>query len=635
MRITDINIDSEQISNGLNPIKMNKLGQCVLIAGKNGSGKSRLLSMISIILSQKPTKYTILNINMQIKSNESTIVDTQRIIDGLKKEITINPSSSNRYTRIINQHERSVVKCRKQIEQLKNSMNWSLIMTDDHYEGYATVSFVPKNLNIRDCSNDGRKNLNDYAKNTYNIGIEQMQDSTFAYIQVLQDRWFNATHHKSTIPPDDKDKAINDYEKLIEIIQVFLGSGIDRDLDGFATLFGFQLAKSNLSNGQKVVLQYCIAIHAQGASLDDHILVMDEPENHLHPYILIELIENIKKYNKNGQIWIATHSVPLLSHFDPQDIWYMEDGFISKYGKVSEKVLGSLLGNDEQIEKLKDFINLPAIYAVNRYTFESLFPPKTKDTDSNDPQTRQIHSAIENYIKPDGSIKILDYGAGKGRILNCVEESKDVFLDKVEYFAFDKYSDNKEECLFSIGNLYENQETRYFNNEKELRSRHDEYSFDIVIMSNVLHEICPNEWLKLFGNNGFITKTLKKTGILLLVEDHQIPYGEKAYQNGFLVLDTPELKKLFNISSEEKGFSWDDFYEDGRLKAHRIPQPYLENVTSITRIASLNELKENAIREITELRKKDEKNYKNGRLSGFWIHQLCNVELVLIDLEGS
>ena len=313
----------------------------------------------------------------------------------------------------------------------------------------------------------------------------------------------------------------------------------------------------------------------------------------------------------------------------------MEDGLVSKYGKVSEKVLGSLLGSDEQIEKLKDFISLPAIQAVNRYTFEALFPPKVINTNSSDPQTKQIHSVIENYIQPSGKIKILDYGSGKGRILNCIEENKSLFLDKVEYYAFDVYSENEEECIYSIGNLYTDPKERYFKNERDLRSKHDEHSFDILIMSNVLHEIDPIDWLKKFGINGFITKTLKKTGILLLVEDHQLPYGEKAYQNGFLVLDTPELKKLFCISSEDKNFTWDDFYKDGRLKAHRIPQPYLERMTSETRIAALKELKDNAKHEITELRKRDEKSYKNGRLSGFWIHQLCNAELALLDLEGN
>jgi hypothetical protein len=289
------------------------------------------------------------------------------------------------------------------------------------------------------------------------------------------------------------------------------------------------------------------------------------------------------------------------------------------------------LGDEEKIENLKDFISLPAIQAVNRFAYEALFPPKVANTDSDDPQTIQIHSAIASYIQPNGKIKILDYGAGKGRILTGIEDKKS-FIDQVEYYAFDKYPENKDECISAIKQLYSNPDGRYFQNENELRSNHDEYSFDIVIMCNVLHEINPLDWLKIFGSDGFITKTLKDIGILLLVEDHQLPYGEKAYQNGFIVLDTPQLKKLFCLSSEDRNFSFDDFRGDGRLKAHRIPKQYLVNATSETRKDTLRDLIDSAKREIIGLRQSELKNYKNGRLSGFWIHQLCNAELALSEL---
>ena len=635
MRIIEINIDEKHVSNGLKPIFMNKLGQCVLLAGKNGSGKTRLLSTVSSVLAKKPKKSVIDNIDHQIKACEKQIDSFQKHIETLRLEMARHPANNYSNKQSIIQSETNIKQYQQKMQLLQDTKNWSLMKTDDDFDRYVTVSFVPKDLNIRDCSDEGRKRLNDYTKNSFNIGIEQMKDSTFAYIQVLQERWFNATHQKSTIPAEEKNKAIVEYERLIEMVKKFLGCEIDRDIDGLATIFGFQLARSNLSNGQKVLLQYCIAIHAQGASLDDHILIIDEPENHLHPSILIELIENIKKFNTKGQMFIATHSIPLLSYFDPNDIWYMEDGLISKHGKTTEKVLESLLGDEEQIEKLKEFISLPAVQAINRYTYEALFPPNAANTGSDDPQTKQIHTAITDYMQPTGKMKVLDYGAGKGRILNCAQDDKDIFIEKIEYIAFDKYSENKDECIYTISCLYTDVEERYFNDESALKSKHDEHSFDVIIMSNVLHEIDPIDWLKMFGENGFITRRLKETGLLLLVEDHQLPHGEKAYQNGFIVLDTPELKKLFHISSEDKNFSYDDFNKDGRLKTHRIPQKYLQNATNDTRIAALQELKVNAKHKIAELRKSDEKNYKNGRLSGFWIHQLCNAELSLLDLSGN
>jgi len=632
MRITEINIGNEHITDGLKPIIMKKLNQCVIIAGKNGSGKSRLLSTIMRMFPQKPKRNDVHRVIVQIKTYEENIIQQQKVIESLRMQQQLNPIQTSYFSDQISQHENMKKNFLEQKEQANNIKNWSLINTDEYYDNYDTVSFVPKRLDIRDSSNAGKQDLINLANNASNIGIDHINESTFAYIQKLQDRWFSAFNPKSTLSNDEKEKAINEYESLKEIIHNFLGCEINRDVDDQATIFGFRLEQSNLSDGQKVVLQYCIAIHAQGANLDDHILLMDEPENHLHPSIIIEVINKIKSYNHKGQIWIATHSVPLLAYFDPQDIWYMEDGLISQKGKVPEKVLSSLLGNEEQIEKLKDFINLPVQHAVIRYAFEALFPPKVVNTDSTDPQTMQIHSAIADYIKPNGKIKILDYGAGKGRILNGIENNKEAFLEQIDYYAFDTSPENKEDCIYSISQLYKDPEDRYFVGEKELKSKHDEHSFDIIIMCDVLHEIDPLNWLELFGNDGFITKTLKNTGILLLVEDHQLPHGEKAYQNGFIVLDTPELKKLFQITSEDKHFSCDDPRGDGRLKAHRIPQQYLEKLTSDTRKDALNELVRNAKQEISNLRNNGQKNYKTGKLSAFWMHQMCNAELALLKL---
>jgi predicted ATP-binding protein involved in virulence len=55
MRITKIDIPNTSESNdGLANIRMDKLSKVVLIAGKNGSGKTRILNKIFNTLSSKP-----------------------------------------------------------------------------------------------------------------------------------------------------------------------------------------------------------------------------------------------------------------------------------------------------------------------------------------------------------------------------------------------------------------------------------------------------------------------------------------------------------------------------------------------------------------------------------------------------
>lgn len=59
MRITKVEIPKDLIDNGLEHVKMDKLGQIVLLAGKNGSGKTRLLDLIFNEIAKKPKKNDI------------------------------------------------------------------------------------------------------------------------------------------------------------------------------------------------------------------------------------------------------------------------------------------------------------------------------------------------------------------------------------------------------------------------------------------------------------------------------------------------------------------------------------------------------------------------------------------------
>jgi predicted ATP-binding protein involved in virulence len=60
MRIKKIDIPKSVDNNdGLEDIKMDKLGNIVLIAGKNGSGKTRILNKIFLTLGSKPTKFDV------------------------------------------------------------------------------------------------------------------------------------------------------------------------------------------------------------------------------------------------------------------------------------------------------------------------------------------------------------------------------------------------------------------------------------------------------------------------------------------------------------------------------------------------------------------------------------------------
>lgn len=621
MRIQKVNIP-ESDNDGLQEIKMDRLGPVVLIAGKNGAGKTRIFDKIQKIIKLKPTKTNFEKAQMQLFRVNQSIMNRRtqlNFLNNAAQKKTLNSLMSNDEKILLSQ---------------QNVLDWRLIETDKLVEKYVAINFVPQAVaKLSDPNTLPKLQVEARSLQIDSVGVDHLHAGTLSKIQLIQNRWFEATHQDSPISPQDRDLAISNYLKLQELLRLFFSTTLERDSDGDATLFGFKFGELGLSKGQTVLLQFCIAIFSQEVALKDIVLFLDEPENHLHPSVIIELLDRIRGCVTDGQIWISTHSIPLLAHFDPAAIWYVENGSIKHAGKIPEKVLESLLGDEDQVSKLHDFIGLPAQYATDRYALECLFEPQAVVTGSNDPQVLQIRKELLELSGKD-HIKILDYGAGKGRLISNIaeldESTEEKLLEKISYVAFDKFLGDKRYCEEVLIRAYGNADNRYFNDHFQLISTHDNGSFDVVIMCNVLHEIDPKEWIDLFRTGGKITDLLSENGVLLLVEDQQIPTGEKAYQKGFLVLDTAQLKELFKIGAGDPNFVVHDYKRDGRLKAHRIPKNCLERIDMESIIKAIESVRDMARQRIIDVRKEDI-SYKNGKLHGFWVQQLANAQLNLIE----
>ncbi len=638
MRITKVNIPKDKIDNGLEAVKMDRLGQVVMLAGINGAGKTRLLDLIARTIQSKPGEKHIAESKEQIERCNHNIKTRREQISGLEEIVSLRSGDKKAALVVqIEKYQNDIDSWQKNVEQLQPIVDYDLIITDKASDSYRVVPFVPKGLNLKDHNTFRKRDIMSHAQQIDNVGVVNLESGTFARIQVIQDRFYNSTHQNSTVSEEIRQKAIDDYDRLKELMKIFLDTELDRNEDGEPVIFELQLSKANLSNGQKVLIQLCLAIHCQQESLKDLILFLDEPENHLHPSVIIETVDRIIKNIPNGQVWIATHSIPLLSYFDPSSIWFVDNNKVSFAGTAPEKVLKSLLGEEDRIAKLHDFISLPGIYALNRHAFESLFHPPTVRTGADDPQTLQIREEIAKHLKDDKKIRILDFGAGKGRLLaNIIETNPDPssnLAEWLDYVAYDVSDDDKDECMGILERIYDDSEKRHFSDFSKLFAECDRESFDIVVMCNVMHEIDPKQWLKLFGNKGEVPNLLTEQGVFLLVEDHEMPLGEKAYQKGFLVLDTQEIKILFNIKKADTDFGFSDARGDGRLKAHRIKKEYLTRITKESRVKAIEVLNQTAADKILRIRK-NEINYKNGKKHGFWTQQFANSALALNELRG-
>jgi len=611
MKIKSLVLKSEELDNGLGNIEMNKLGQIVLLTGSNGGGKTRLLNTIKNIMKDYPSDLDKLIIEGQLNEQENSLSSYE-----------INLTKKNENANLVDRFEKLIAFTASKISELKNKLSKrERILLDNTSENPVVVHFTPTVNKLIDplsiTENDQNINCDKLKEDLNDI---EWAKAVPALIQRLTKQMVASKHNGH----GQDHQSQRDFDELKKIISDLLTEEIKCDDNLHASLFGFPIGKAQLSQGQSILLQLAGAIFAQGGKLDNLILFMDEPEIHLHPAAALKVISLIREKVPNGQIWISTHSLTILSAFYDENIWYMDKGEISWVGRKIETVLAGLIGKDNN-DKLRSFIDLPFEFAIKHFAVECLQIPGSAMTQSDDPQTQQIVSEIQKIVHKNKNVKILDYGAGKGRIITGLMETTPNLKDIIDYIAFDSYPNDETTCRINIISAYDSCDDRYYNDIGKLKEKHGENTFDIVVCCNVFHEISPSEWQKTID---CIHSLLKEQGHLLLLEDNLMPHGERAHEFGFIVLDTLAIRRLFKVESTPEKIKFN--LVNDRLYANLIPCNILNKIDSETQKNALYHLLENAENKMETIQSQSPQSiYKSGLEYAFWSQQYTNITLAL------
>lgn len=564
MRIASICIKDE--IDGLSPFLMDGLGRFVVLAGENGSGKTRLLKMIEkAVKPQKDIQYE------KTESLDITFVDDEgRLVTDLSSLSLVNYSHSDLPLR-------------------------------------SAKDFPPYVI---------RRSKDNLEKESSNF--EQTAYDTMLYLTYLV-RYSNTTK--------------NPYSQELETFnrnfcEPLLGGSLELDEDTKEPkLLGHALSdltKEPLSPGQKYLLRLCVALNCNIIP-EGSILFIDEPESHLHPKVLLEFFDKLRDKFELGQIWIATHSIELVSSRDHSDIWYMSNGTASKMGSKTEKILKGILGEEKRYA-LYQFVSSPDAFACNTFAVECLCNPEVfQKATVSDTSTGIIKALIQ-----EGDI-IVDFGAGKGRFLESYFMQE--YPPKIEYYAYDKHGYSAvdgqicsayyckkvmERHSFSIDN--------YFGDEESFEGLAKIANADKALLINVLHEIAPSQWVDVFGK---IDRVLNENGVLLIVEREELTIGEQPFDSDFFVLQSECLSKLFSCSLNDVEVL--RHKERSKVVGYIIPKRLLANVTDGTIKAAMFALKDIAAKEIREVKKDEVGTLSERGLSlAFWTHQFANASLFLM-----
>jgi SAM-dependent methyltransferase/energy-coupling factor transporter ATP-binding protein EcfA2 len=616
MKISSFEPSVEKIEScGLKKVRFSKLSPLVVLSGPNGGGKSRILRLL----------------------RESANAESNRIVarrqyderfaqyDSLLK---LNKSGTrNDAPEKLLEWERELVGAKNGLQRL-NEITMEVEVAQIH-----VVNFVPKELALASPGKISKDSLIAVAQRATQPGVDSMHKSALAYIQRLQDRNWEATHPGFRGNQTEKTEAITSYQSLASLVEAVLDAPLGRTLDGETTIFGRPLGESSLSDGQAVLVQLLVAVHPVHSD-EDVLILMDEPENHLHPSSSIFVFEKIRAAFPHAQMWVATHSVPLIAYLhsqDPDCLHYVYEGSVEFAGTKPQMVLEGLLGDESNRQRLLNFLDLPRKLATLQFSAECILAPKVADFLSTDPQLVQIHRALKEVKRPDSQLRILDYGAGKARLLSALMSNSPDFANDFAYVAFEPNSSERKLCEMEIKRAFGSSANRCFGDPDDLLASAGSETFDVVVLCNVLHELHPDSWLELLGENGLITKSLRPTGYLLLVEDLRLPHGELPNASGFFLLDTLHVQQLFGVATPDEisKLMVRDQRGDGRLKAHLVPREFVSRATGESSIKAIRALRESAMRKLKETRNIADASYKTGQLHGLWSQLYANCALYL------
>ncbi len=324
----------------------------IVLAGVNGCGKTSVLELIKEIIN-------------------GCKMERMKIIQNLNTEIEISSSFKKKW------EDREELELP---EGVKERMALASMVNDDTF--LLNIAFPPasssENLNIR---SDARTKLSFFIEEGY-VAYFPANENSYEGAKVQQ---FHINNHqknmeesllKSVLNDVFRNKQLSPYQTLQSAVQKvnYLLSDFklntkladfEQEQMVFESLNGEKIYFNDLSNGEKQL--YFRAISLYQLDINDGIILVDEPEDSLHPTWQKAIITLYQKIGKNNQVIVATHSPHIMASVKPESLFLLhiqegENGRkvqilnMEKEGKHSKGVEPNrILKEIMEVEMLRDF----------------------------------------------------------------------------------------------------------------------------------------------------------------------------------------------------------------------------------------------------------------------------------------
>lgn len=475
--------------------------QFTVIAGKNGSGKSQLLTLAS----NRGGRY------LQHLGYRSYFPGDQTVVTVSGPKRTHFITSARTIARDVTERSKGPYTFDELARRDESNKYLSFRKTLSRYALQADADF--------DAASSHKDPLRQVAKAA---ALKRLQTA------------FNALFPGLSI-----EIAIDHNAREVRLFAAREGMSFVRPLD---PTFKLQVPFATLSDGELNTLALLFDIAELTATSQDPLLILiDEIENHLHPALLSQFIAQLRLFLPPFAMLIATtHSPHVIAATPPESRVLMlhsselpttrsRNQLLVSGGDAGASRLFYELYGAESAASATDFLrdlNTAAKAEVLLYAQDSLRESQALPGSAEaDPQRTFLTGLVHAKRAAGQPLQVLDVGAGQGRLVKGLQT--DLATARSERLVFDlvepsiEYRHNLEalrsenESTVTIRSIFESVE--------DIPTAS---TYDLILFHNVIHEIPASQLPKVLLG---AANQLAASGLINILEQAVLPQGEKRY----------------------------------------------------------------------------------------------------------
>ena len=353
MKIKNLHIEEY---NGLENLDINfesegKVLNLIVLAGVNGSGKTRVLESIRYWFEMFRSK--AVNVELFYEENEREVLESLMNSEGLT-EIEKEMQKEIEYTDCLRNIKFYNYDYRHNKTENRNYNSKIISKSFEKLKIFPKLIYVPTEINFEEIKK-AQTNLKKEYRFINIVDSYEIKDIP-SYIATRISKVAN--EEENLTMGQVRKKVFAEINGIFEILELDVKlSEISKDENSmpiFTDSSGKKFGINELSSGEKQLFLRTLAIKM--LEPENSIIMIDEPELSLHPKWQQKIVDVYRKIGRNNQIILATHSPHILGSVEKENIILLEknengivevktgDEFGNSYGQTTGRILEDIMG---------------------------------------------------------------------------------------------------------------------------------------------------------------------------------------------------------------------------------------------------------------------------------------------------